>query len=603
MKVLRRPWWLIYAACSVVALSGLAWLTVTLLDLERSERAARAEAQHQEALRLGLWRMDSWFGPVLAREGARPVFEYLSYYPQERAYTRILNEIEAGEVLSPSPLLTLRSPFIRLHFQIDEEGTWSSPQVPTGNQLDLAEATLVSADRIAAGARVLQDLREATSFEDLRAGLENAESALTALLAAEETALAEIAFARNDEPEFAQLRNQQELTQRARRNAESQVAFDLDPPTANGTTASMLRGASPGPLVPTWLDGELPGGAPRLVFVRLVHVRGRELLQGFLCDWNRVREELLEQVRGLFPSSRLGPHRGPAPDPEADGRLLAAIPARLETTWPELAHGPVATPARAGLAVSWIATLLALVAVGVTLRASIDLGEKRSRFASTVTHELRSPLTTFRMYSEMLAKGMVPDERRTSYLETLQRESHRLSILVENVLAYARLEEGRAGLRRDRLSAREVLERVVPELERHAEAAGTSLHVDAEEAGEELVRVDADAVEQILFNLVDNAGKYGRSDDEAAIELGARVDDGFLELRIRDRGPGIPSSAARAIFRPFERGDRDPADPNPGVGLGLALARGLARDLGGDLVLESPPDGGACFCLRIPRAT
>ena len=111
---------------------------------------------------------------------------------------------------------------------------------------------------------------------------------------------------------------------------------------------------------------------------------------------------------------------------------------------------------------------------------------------------------------------------------------------------------------------------------------------------------DAEAVGQILGNLVDNAAKYANGTSASTIHLGAKAANGSVVLTVRDHGPGIAREQAAAIFEPFARGGRDPSDPVPGVGLGLALARGLARDLGGELTLESPADGGARFRLELP---
>ena len=109
---------------------------------------------------------------------------------------------------------------------------------------------------------------------------------------------------------------------------------------------------------------------------------------------------------------------------------------------------------------AWGAVLLAALAAGLTLRSVIDFGARRSRFASAVTHELRTPLTTFRMYSEMLAEGMVSDPaRQIEYHRTLRDESARLAGLVENVLAYAQVEEGRAARRLGTLTLAGLVER------------------------------------------------------------------------------------------------------------------------------------------------
>ena len=112
--------------------------------------------------------------------------------------------------------------------------------------------------------------------------------------------------------------------------------------------------------------------------------------------------------------------------------------------------------------------------------------------------------------------------------------------------------------------------------------------------------VDPDAIGQILSNLVDNAAKYARGSTPATIALHASALNGSLVVTVRDQGPGVASAQARAIFAPFERGGRDSADPIPGVGLGLALSRGLAREMGGDLTLDAPDGRGASFRLVLP---
>jgi signal transduction histidine kinase len=113
--------------------------------------------------------------------------------------------------------------------------------------------------------------------------------------------------------------------------------------------------------------------------------------------------------------------------------------------------------------------------------------------------------------------------------------------------------------------------------------------------------VDPEAVGQILFNLVDNACKYAASG--RAIDLRVTQGNGQVRLAVCDRGPGIDPQQARAVFHAFDRGSRRTGDSTPGVGLGLALARGLARKLGGDLTLDGSYRDGACFRLTLPVAT
>jgi len=170
------------------------------------------------------------------------------------------------------------------------------------------------------------------------------------------------------------------------------------------------------------------------------------------------------------------------------------------------------------------------------------------------------------------------------------------------VLAYARLEEGRGAARIERVALRDLIARHRPALERRVGDAGLVLDV-ADVADDLQVETDVDAVGQVLFNLVDNACKYARGSQPARLELAVRTDGDEVVVRLRDHGPGIAAELARRIFAPFDRGSRD-GDAMPGVGLGLALARGIAKDLRGALVLVDPAElagPGAAFDLRLPR--
>ena len=115
------------------------------------------------------------------------------------------------------------------------------------------------------------------------------------------------------------------------------------------------------------------------------------------------------------------------------------------------------------------------------------------------------------------------------------------------------------------------------------------------------VHVDRSAVERILFNLVDNACKYARDASDRRIHLDCASDARALRLTVADHGPGIDAREARRLFRPFHKSARDAAQSAPGVGLGLALSRRLARALGGDLRSVRTDWNGASFCLRLPR--
>lgn len=336
-----------------------------------------------------------------------------------------------------------------------------------------------------------------------------------------------------------------------------------------------------GVLRPFWIG-------PRLYFARLVRLGGSEILQGFLVEWSVLRDAVLDEMGDLFPDAKLRP--------AARNADLVTLPVRID------ARVPVRwTASHTVVAFTWAVALVAAFFAGLAFRRFIAYGEKQRGFASLVTHELRSPLTTFQLYTDLLADDLVKDEEQeATYHRTLQRESAHMARMVENVIALSRLEEGRAALHRERVRVGDLLDRFVDGLRRRAETAEMTLAVDADDTADVELETDVAAVGQILGNLVENACRYGRGDDRPVVELTvARRDEGGAELRVRDYGPGVPAAVVRRIFRPFERGGRDETDPVRGLGLGLALSRGLARDLGGDLTHERPKDGGARFVLRL----
>jgi signal transduction histidine kinase len=209
------------------------------------------------------------------------------------------------------------------------------------------------------------------------------------------------------------------------------------------------------------------------------------------------------------------------------------------------------------------------------------------------------------MYTEMLEGGMVPDEKkRQRYLVTLRTEAERLDHLVKNVLAYARLEKHRAGGQIESVKTRDLLDRIRDQLSDRAGQSDMQLAVELDEstAGTTL-RVDRAAAERILFNLVDNACKYAIDAEDNRIHIQAGRAGDMLAIKIRDHGAGINPDQSRRLFKPFSKSAKEAAESAPGVGLGLALSRRLARGMGGDLVLDEATSGGACFILTVPINT
>ena len=163
-------------------------------------------------------------------------------------------------------------------------------------------------------------------------------------------------------------------------------------------------------------------------------------MQVVVADWPALSSLLLEEGGRDLAGTRLMQGSRLVPGQHEGGVALATLPATLMAEPPTL---PVAawTPQRTRLSIAWLAGLVSLAAVGWSLRVGLAYAERRARFAAAVSHELRTPLTTLRLYSEMLADGIITDPIvRQEYLETIQAESARLASLVENVLLHARIE-------------------------------------------------------------------------------------------------------------------------------------------------------------------
>lgn len=607
----RIAWWCVFAGGSMAVVGALAWTTQRVLHLEHEEAQARASLRRQEIVRQALWRMDSWLAPRIARESARTWFEYEAYFPQTMAFNRLLEPLSEGAVVLPSPLLNFRSETMPLHFQYSVGTGFTSPQVPSAKYESngVVGCSPVPADPTLSAS--LTVFAKSTNPNELRSKLQAAELALTQSLAEDAPATTvATTSAQSAEPPpqqqavpFQGRRAPQQVLNdndlRSRKGnlvqAQQQVMEDSkqEQNWRNAVSAKEAEAVQVGPLVPVWL-GDPPD---RLVLVRSVRTAKETLLQGVLVDWHALQRSLLERVQDVMPGATLRPVTGATPADTAVA--LATIPAELVVPG-GVGEDPAdtANAGLMGLGVVWLAALGALCTTGLALRSSIANAVQTSRFASSVTHELRTPLTTFRLYAEMLADGMVPDPtKRAEYLDTLRDESARLGFLVENVLTWSRVEEGRATVEPRRMSAAELVLAAEPVLQRRCSEAGATFK-QALATDPIHTSADADRVRQVLFNLVDNACKYAGSG--ATIQLSSQLRGSKLVLAVDDNGPGVPRHLQSRVFQAFDRGDRGPGDAVRGLGLGLAISRELARSLGGELICTQSPLGGARFELQLP---
>jgi signal transduction histidine kinase len=245
------------------------------------------------------------------------------------------------------------------------------------------------------------------------------------------------------------------------------------------------------------------------------------------------------------------------------------------------------------LAVLALAVMLAVVAQLRAARAQVTAVRTQSEFLTTVTHELKTPLASIRLLGEMLAEGRAKG-READYYSMLAGEAGRLSMLIENVLDLGRLERGERAYDLRAVDVGEVVGETLAMFAPLMERDGGKVVWD-DLCGSVLVRVDRGALVQALVAVLDNARKYGGTDSR--IDVVTRRDGGRLAIAVQDHGPGVPAAERERIFERFVRGEAHAHGSTPGVGIGLYLARSIARRLHGDLVCAEPLDGGpgACF--------
>jgi len=247
--------------------------------------------------------------------------------------------------------------------------------------------------------------------------------------------------------------------------------------------------------------------------------------------------------------------------------------------------------------------ICALLAGGflITWQAIRHIKDARQKttFVSNVSHELKTPLTSIRMYAELLQEGRVKDAaKQKKYLEVIVDESQRLTRLVNNVLDFSRIEQSRKKYHLVQIELPGFLNHFIDAHRVRLEKAGLDIqnHTSNKEC---TATADRDAIEQVLLNLIDNTVKYAASGKEIQFILDRQEE--FCRVQIRDRGPGVPAGQRQKIFEKFHRVDDTLTAQQPGSGLGLSIAQKILRDMHGDLLYEECQGGGSCFVVLLPR--
>ncbi len=291
---------------------------------------------------------------------------------------------------------------------------------------------------------------------------------------------------------------------------------------------------------------------------------------------------------------------GPPANPRVRVTRVAAI-SGLPWTLHVARTNPAPPSAQSRFLVAGGAMLALLLAGGgyFVFRAmarEMAVAQLQSDFVSAVSHEFRSPLTSIRQLSHMLASDRVSGEdQRARVFGALVRESERLHTLVESLLDFGRMEEGSMQYRLEPLDPAALTAEVTEGFRQNPAALGYNIQLRAEPSLPS-VAADREALSRALWNLLDNAVKYSPENKEISAEVA--LQDSGVAIRVRDRGAGIPGSQHKEIFKKFVRGD--PASAVKGTGIGLAMVEHIVRGHRGKILLDSEPGKGSTFTIWLP---
>jgi signal transduction histidine kinase len=243
--------------------------------------------------------------------------------------------------------------------------------------------------------------------------------------------------------------------------------------------------------------------------------------------------------------------------------------------------------------------LIGLFAIYKSVRAIVDLSERRSQFVSSVTHELKTPLTNIRMYIEMLEQGIAKDtEREQEYFQIINSEGSRLSRLINNVLDLAKLEKKQRSLNLTQGTFEEVVSEVQAVMQAKLRQEGFTLKIVQQDIRP--FKYDREAMIQVLINLIENSIKFCQAAQKKEITIRIYQEPHRIKIAVSDHGPGIPRHALKKVFDDFYRVDNILARKTRGTGIGLALVKKFVKLIGGDVLAENNPGGGCTITISLP---
>jgi|GEM_PF-6632800 len=376
------------------------------------------------------------------------------------------------------------------------------------------------------------------------------------------------------------------------------LARDGKPPSPS-TTSFALRHLESDPLKIVAGEGYLGGNR---ILVSIDQSMLRDKLAPLLSSFNRSNPSFNASI--IASDSPQDEVDGLGPEASASriiiGPSLPGYSLQLRTL--SAARNPV-SGAPLWLQVGLLGLLVGIVALAIristqTLRHEVRVAHMKSDFVANVSHELRTPLTTIRIMAEMLTLGAVPDgDKQAEYHRNIVSEAERLTRLINNVLDFARIEEGRKKFTFGMGDLGDVVFEVVRIIGDYARKEGFEITTSVEE-GLPASSFDRDAIIQALINLTANAVKY--SEDNKRIEVGARCERDSIVLWVTDQGTGIGPQELPHLFDKFFRGGEHLTREVGGTGLGLTIVQHIVQVHGGEVSARSTLGEGSTFEIRLP---
>jgi len=567
------------------------WYVIGSRDVKRRADEIRAEPRRlaQETAETLAERTEQSIKTLIDVESRRPFYHYQDlYHDPQGAYE--------GRAVIPSPLARGPSdPLVAAYFQLDGDGRVTMP--------DLSEVVppLHAAGPVAERKQILAELTDA------RAVLE---AALPARPVRAETAPA------TPMPTSSPHTAADPLKYGGGADARNVEVLDPTSWLQNDEAARVYREIkerrppsrpAPSDRKPIVVTVEpfhfftVPlGGTPRLVALRRVVTPASVLLQGFLVSETALRDQLRASPLPARISPGL-PGEGAESVVRADGAVWhvtvddaqAVIAAEIRADDMERRFLIFFTT------VVLVVGLAGLAVVGLVWQAE-RLALERSHFAASAAHELKTPLTSLRIYSGMLSESIGDPRSYPEYARQIYEQVERLGRVVANVLEFTRMERGSVSAQPKPGSLKPVVEEATRLLRPVVTAGGASLEVALAEDLPE-VSFDPDSVHHILQNLVDNAEKHTRSRTERRIRVELKSVREGVAILVIDNGPGIPPEDRIRLFQPFARGSS--ANLPAGLGLGLTMVKTLVEAQGARVVYEDAVGGGAVFKVIFPASS